>query len=311
MIVDFIDQMKSEFGVDPICRVLSEHLWPFAPSVYYAFHARGISARDMDDAYLVEQIIGLWQQNYSCYGVMKMWHLLARRGVGVGRDRVARLMRLAGLQGVVRGKRRTRMTVAGTGLARHPDRCHRAWAVPSRPDLWWIADFTYVWTMKGFCYVAFVTDVFSPKILGWSVSVTKDTQFVIRALRQAVSVRGRADPQFRPTGIVHHSDAGSQCTAVMFLTDLDDLGMLGSIGTVGDALDNAMMESTIGLYKTELIDRDQAHWENSIHVEYATARWVNWYNTTRLHSAIAYRSPDEHEAEYHSHTRAGKPPDSI
>jgi transposase InsO family protein len=172
-----------------------------------------------------------------------------------------------------------------------------------------VADFTYVWTDRGFCYVAFVTDVFSRKILGWTISTSKETEFVVNALRQAVSVRGRKDSEFRPTGIIHHSDAGSQYTAVMFLTDLEDLGMLGSIGTVGDALDNGLMESTIGLYKTELIGRDWAHWEDVGHVEYATAKWVHWYNTTRLHSAIGYRPPDEHELEYH-HQRADHQADS-
>jgi transposase InsO family protein len=310
VIVDYIDQAKAEFGVAPICQVLSDTLWPFAPSVYYAYHARGLSRRDLDDAYLINWIIDSWEANYACYGAVKMWHLAARGGFQVGRDHVARLMRLAGLAGIVRGKRRTKTTVAGKGPTRHPDRCHRAWDTPGRPNLWWIADFTYVWTDHGFCYVAFVTDVFSRKILGWTISESKETGFVVRALRQAVSVRGRRDPEFRSTGIVHHSDAGSQYTAVMFLTDLEDLGMLGSIGTVGDALDNAVMESTIGLYKTELIDRDRAHWQDMRHVEYATARWVHWYNTTRLHSSIGYRPPDEHEQEYH-HTRVSHQADST
>ena len=311
MIVDFIDQAKAEFGVDPICQVLSDYLWPIAPSVYYAYHDRGLSKRDLDDAYLINQIIDLWKANYSCYGAMKMWHLLRRQGRGIGRDHVVRLMHLAGLEGLVRGKRRTRTTTPAPGQARHPDRCRRAWDMPTRPDLWWVADFTYVWTQKGFCYVAFVTDVFSRRILGWAISTRKYPEFVVAALRQAVNVRGRRDPEFKSNGIVHHSDAGSQYTSVAFLSDLAELDMLGSIGTVGDALDNAMMESTIGLYKTELIDRDQADWKDVGHVEYATTKWVVWYNTRRLHSSIGYRTPQEVEEEYYRATRAGNDPGSI
>jgi transposase InsO family protein len=153
--------------------------------------------------------------------------------------------------------------------------------------------------------------VFSRRILGWAISRRKLTAFVVAALRQAVNVRGRRDPQFTAKGIVHHSDAGSQYTSVTFFSDLDDLGMLGSIGTVGDALDNAMMESTIGLYKTELIDRDQADWKDVRHVEYATTKWVVWYNTMRLHSSIGYRPPQEVEEEYYRVTRAGNDPGSI
>jgi transposase InsO family protein len=206
-------------------------------------------------------------------------------------------MGLAGIDGVRRGRRSTVTTRREQAAPRHPDRCDRAWATPARPDQWWVADFTYVWTLAGFVYVSFVTDVYSRRILGWRVSTAKTTPLVLSALEQALFTRRRGNAAFTATGLTHHSDAGSQYTSLAFTEALCEAGIAGSIGSVGDALDNALMESTIGLYKTELIDR-QRSWTGRAQVERETAAWVHWFNTERLHSAIGYRPPVEFENNY-------------
>jgi putative transposase len=204
---------------------------------------------------------------------------------------------IAGLDGARRGRRTTRTTTRDTSAQRHPDRVNRAWTTPRRPDQWWCADVTYVWTLAGFAYVSFVTDVYSRRILGWRVSTSKTTPLVMSALEQALFTRRRDNAAFTATGLVHHSDAGSQYTSLAFTEALIDAGIAGSIGSVGDALDNALMESTIGLYKTELIDR-QRSWTGRAEVERETAAWVHWFNTDRLHSSIGYRPPVEFEDHY-------------
>lgn len=248
---------------------------------------------------LVERIRQTYSANYSCYGVVKMWRALRREGVDVGRDRVARLMRAVGLSGAVRGRHRTVTTVASRGAARHPDLVHRGWDV-TVPDTVWVADFTYVWTYQGFVYVAFITDVASRRLLGWQVSASKETALVSSALQHALFIRRRGTATFTTRGLVHHSDAGSQYTSIALTEQLREAGIAGSIGTVGDALDNALMESTIGLYKTELIHADRSHtWASRQAVEVATAGWVHWFNNQRIHSAIGYQTPIEYETEYH------------
>jgi transposase InsO family protein len=207
-------------------------------------------------------------------------------------------MRIAGICGAVRGSHTTTTTRRGEHAApRHPDLLDRAWDTPTRPDHWWVADFTYVWTLAGFCYVALLTDVFSRRILGWRVTTSKTTPLVMSVLEQAMFTRRRADSRFTPTGLVHHSDAGSQYTSLAFTEALPEAGIAGSIGSVGDALDNALMESTIGLYKTELIDTGRS-WSGRAEVERETASWVHWFNTTRLHSSIGYLPPIEYEAAW-------------
>lgn len=170
--------------------------------------------------------------------------------------------------------------------------------MPSRPDEWWVADFTYCWTLAGFVYVSFVTDVYSRRILGWRVATTKTTPLVTSALQQALFTRRRTDARFTSTGLVFHSDAGSQYTSLAFSEALAEAGIAGSIGTVGDALDNALMESTIGLYKTELIDRRGRVWSGRMEIERETAEWVHWFNTSRLHSSLEHLPPEEFEARY-------------
>ncbi len=302
MIVASIDAYKDRFGVEPICRVLSEHGIKIAPSTYYAHRAaQRVSQSDWDDAQLANRLVDLWRANRSVYGVKKLHAAAKRAGIRIGRDQVARLMRIAGIGGVTRGNHTTITTQRDTCTTRRPDRCNRKWNTPMRPDEWWVADFTSVWTLAGFVYVSFVTDVFSRRILGWRVSAAKTTPLVLSALEQALFTRRRNDTRLGATGPVFHSDAGSQYTSLAFTEALRDAGITGSIGSVGDALDNALMESTIGLYKTEVIGRNTRSWTGQQDVERATAEWVHWYNTTRLHSSIGFLPPAEYEANYHRH----------
>ena len=211
MIVDYIDRYRRFFGVEPICRVLTEHGMQIAPSTYYAARNRPPSARAVSDEELLVVIRQVWEENFRCYGVLKMWHALRRAGHSLGRDRVARLMRIAGICGAIRGKRRTVTTRRDPGAARHPDLVKRGWGI-TKPDTVWVADFTYVWTYQGFCYVSFITDVASRRILGWKASMSKETLLVTDALQQALATRRRLDSQFTTRGLVHHSDAGSPNT---------------------------------------------------------------------------------------------------
>ncbi|KSZ56019.1 integrase [Rhodococcus pyridinivorans KG-16] len=298
MIVDYIDAHRERFGVDPICAVLTEHGISIAPSTYYKAKSRGrVSATELADAYAANTVHAMYVANRRVYGVRKLWHAMKRAGHDMGRDQVARLMTITGITGVVRGRRRIVTTEHDDRAPRHPDLIERKWDAPQRPDQWWVADFTYVWTLAGFVYTAFCVDVYSRRILGWRVMTTKTTPLVHGVLEQALFTRRRTDFHFTSTGLVHHSDAGSQYTSLAFTEALVESGIAGSIGSVGDALDNALMESTIGLYKTELIDRAQS-WSGRGEVERETAEWVRWFNTDRLHSAIDYLSPIEYETRY-------------
>lgn len=283
MIVEYIDAHRDEFGVDPIWGVLSEQAdVQVAPATYYAAKVQGpVSAAEFDDAYDANTLFDLWVANRRVYGVGKLWHATKRAGHDWGRDRVARLMRLAGIGGVVRGRRRTTTTERDKQAPpRHPDLIKRAWSTPARPDRWWVADFTYVWTLQGFCYTALGVDVFSRRILGWRVMTSKTTALVTSVLEQALFTRRFSEFQFTATGLVHYSDAGSQYTSIAFTEALWEAGITGSIGTVGDALDNALMESAVGLYKSELIDQHPTC-TGRAELERETASWVHWYNTTR------------------------------
>lgn len=280
--------------------MLTEHDLPIAPSTYYARKTEPVSQADWDDAHLANAVLDLWRANRSVYGADKLATAVRKAGYDVGRDQVARLMRILGIEGVRRGRHTTVTTRRDPTAARHPDLIGRAWDTPTRPDLWWVADFTYIWTLEGFVYTSFVTDVFSRRILGWRVSASKATPLVISALEQALFTRRRHDARFTSKGLVHHSDAGSQYTAISFTEALIDAGIAPSIGTVGDALDNALIESAIGLYKTELIEHpDRTHaWSGRAEVERETAAWVHWYNTTRIHHSLGKMSPIEFEDHY-------------
>lgn len=301
MIVAYIDSYKERFGVEPICSVLTEHGITIAPSTYHAHKAVPISPAALEDAYTANALYTLWVENWRVYGARKLHNAAQRAGIDIGRDQVARLMKIAGIAGVVRGRHATRTTVRDQSATRHPDLVKRAWHAPTSTDELWVADFSYVWTLTGFVYVAFIVDVFSRRILGWRVSTSKETFLVTDALHQALAARKIHESHWTATGLVHHSDAGSQYTSIAFTTELLQHGMNGSIGTVGDALDNALCESTIGLFKTEAIDDGGPTWADRRAVEWQVARWVTWYNHDRLHSSIGYLPPIEFE---HRHRQA-------
>jgi putative transposase len=290
--VSFIDEHR----IEPICRVLTEHDCKIAPSTYYAFKARPASARAVRDQALLAEICRIHGDNFSVYGVRKVWRELRREGRQVARCTVGRLMGAAGLAGVVRGAR-TRTTTADARDERATDKVNRDFTA-DRPNRTWVADFSYVATWAGFVYVAFVVDVYSRAIVGWAASTSKQTPLVLNALDMGLWRRERAGRK-PDKGLIHHSDAGSQYTSFRFTAHLIEAGLDASIGTVGDALDNALMESTIGLYKTELINR-RGPWRTLSDVELATAEWVDWYNAKRLHSAIGYVPPTEHESTYYA-----------
>jgi putative transposase len=299
LIVDYIDAYRDRFGIEPICRVLSEHDLQIAPSTYHAHKIQPISDADWDDAHMANTVFDVWRANRSVYGADKLATAMRKAGYDVGRDQVGRLMKIVGIEGVRRGRHRTVTTVRDATAARHPDLIRRAWDAATRPDMWWVADFTYVWTLDGFVYTSFVTDVCSRRILGWRVSSSKATPLVMSALEQALFTRRRSNVRFSAKGLVFHSDAGSQYTAISFTEALIDAGIAPSIGTVGDALDNALMESTIGLYKTELINLNRARsWTGRSEVERETASWVHWFNTTRIHHSIGKMAPIEFEQHY-------------
>jgi putative transposase len=276
--------------------VLTEFGIAIAPSTYYAARTRPPSARAVRDAELKKEIQRVYDDNYRVYGARKIWWQLRRDGIAVGRGRVERLMRVMGLVGAVRGKT-VRTTVADPGGVRAADLVRRQFTAGA-PNRLWVADFTYVATWAGTVYVAFAIDVFSRRIVGWSVSMSKETGLVLDAIEQGLDQRDYrwAEGQDR---LIHHSDAGSQYTSFRFTQHLLDAGIDASIGTVGDALDNALAESAIGLYKTELI-RPNGPWHTKSDVGVATGAWVEWYNSRRLHGACGGRSPVEFEALYES-----------
>jgi putative transposase len=309
-VIDYVRTHADRFGVEPILAVLNEHGCGVAPSTYYAHAAAGFgpTGGQLRQAYLTDALFDLWTANRCLYGRRKLWIAARRAGLDIGRDQVQRLMNLAGIHGVRRGRRRTVTTNADRSRPRHPDHVHRRWRHPSRPDQWWVADFTYVWTTAGFCYVSFVTDVYSRRILGWRVATSKTTPLVSDALQQALFTRRRTNATFTATGLLHHSDAGSQYVSLAFTEALREAGITGSIGSVGDALDNALMESTIGLFKTELIEHERPVWTSWRQVEQATASWVRWYNHDRLHSSIGHLPPAQYEhAHYHSTRNHNRP----
>ena len=242
------------------------------------------------------EIRRVWQANMQVYGVRKVWHQLQREGIAVARCTVERLMRRLGLQGVRRGKR-VRTTIADGSQACPLDRVNRHFHA-DRPNQLWVSDFTYVSTWQGWLYVAFVIDVFARRIVGWRVSNTMSTDFVLDALEQALYDR-------RPTDtLTHHSDRGSQYVSIRYTERLAEAGIEPSVGSRGDSYDNALAETINGLYKTELIDR-RAPWKTRAAVELATLEWVAWYNHQRLLGSIGYIPPAQAEERYHrTHSEA-------
>ena len=288
----YIDAHRDRFGVEPICQTLA-----VAPSTYYAARVRPPSARAIKDAELKPGIARVHAGNFGVYGVRKVWRQLCREGVDVGRDQVARLMDELGLHGATRTKR-VRTTTPAPVNERPADLVDRVFTA-SAPDKLWVADLTYVWTRSGFCYAAFVIDAFSRRIVGWRVSSSLRTDLALDALEMAIFSRGdRA-----LTGLVHHSDRGSQYLAIRYTERLDDAGVVNSVGSKGDSYDNALAETVNGLYKAELIGR-RGPWRGVEQVELETAAWVHWWNSQRLHSACGDVPPAEFEAAYHQRLEA-------
>lgn len=295
----FIDDHKGRFGVAPICRVLSEHGCVIAPSTYYEARRRGLSARTRRDEQLIGRIEQVHEQNLRVYGARKVWLELNREGTPVARCTVERLMRQIGLRGVRRGIRR-RTTIADPAAARPADLVQRRFA-PQAPNRLWVADFTYVPTWSGVVYVAFVIDAYARRILGWRAATSMRTQLVLDAIEQAIWTRARTGVTDL-TGLIHHTDAGSQYTSIAFTQRLLDAGVDASVGTVGDALDNALAESIIGLYKTELI-KPQGPWRTVDQVEIATLEYIDWFNHRRLYEYCGDIPPAELEAAYYKHNQ--------
>jgi putative transposase len=268
----------------------------FAPSTYYAAKSRPPSARSIRDAELKELIQRVFDENFGVYGAEKLWCQLQREGVDIGRDQVARLMREMGICGARRGKKK-RTTFPNTKAPRPTDLVERQFQAPA-PNRLWVADLTYVWTKTGFCYVAFVTDAFSRMIVGWRVSTSLRVDLALDALEMAIWSR-KGDL----SELVHHSDRGVQYLAIRYTERLAEAGAVSSVGSKGDSYDNALAETVHGLYKTELI-YSHAPWPGVDHVELHTARWVEWWNNRRLHSACKMVPPAEFEQTYYRHGAA-------
>jgi putative transposase len=290
--VSFISAHREGWGIEPICTTLQ-----VAPSTYYAAASHRPSARQVADDQLKIEIARVHRDNFGVYGIEKVWHELKREGRKVGRDRVARLMDELDLEGVVRGKRK-RTTVPAEVSARPADLVERKFTATA-PNQLWIADITYVSTWRGFCYVAFVIDVFSRCIVGWRVSTSLHTDLALDALEMAIWTRRRHDLN----GLIHHSDRGVQYLSIRYTERLSEAGAVASVGSRGDSYDNAMAESINGLYKAEVIHK-QGPWWSREPVELATATWVDWWNRRRLHSAIGDLPPAEFEARYYEQREA-------
>ena len=299
----FIDEHKDcefgglRWGVESICAVLSEHGARIAPSTYYEAKTRQPSRRDLRDEHLKPLIAKVHADNYGVYGPRKVWLALNRQGVEVARCTVERLMRELGLQGVRRGKK-YRTTVADPAAARPADLVDRHFG-PLAPNRLWVADFTYVATWAGTVYVAFVIDAYARRILGWRAAYSMKTPLVLDALEQAIWSRAQAGINDLD-GLVHHSDAGSQYTSIAFTERLIDAGVDSSVGSVGDAYDNALAETVIGLFKTELIRR-RGPWRDLEHVELATLNYVHWFNHVRLMERNGDMPPADLEEVYYRH----------
>lgn len=289
--VAFIDAHREEYGVEPICEVL-----PIAPSTYFEHRARADDpsrrpARAVHDEAVRADIKRVWTESDSVYGAQKVWKQLLREKVVVARCTVERLMRELGLRGVTRSRAFKVTTVADAAATRPPDLVQRDFRA-SRPNQLWVADITYVATWVGFAYVAFVTDVFSRRIVGWRVSSSLRSDLALDALEQALHFR----PDAR--GVVHHSDRGTQYTSIRYTERLLEAGARRSVGSVGDSYDNALAESINALFKAEVIHR-KGPWRSIEAVEHALMRWVDWFNNRRLLEPLGFVPPVEFEQLYY------------
>jgi putative transposase len=286
----FVDQHKEQYGVEPICRQIQ-----IAPSSYYEHKARErdpdrLPDRTKRDKTLERDIQRIWESNFKVYGANKVWRQLIREGIRVARCTVERLMKKLGIQGIRRGKK-CWTTIADDLLDRPTDKVKRQF-VATRPNQLWVADITFVATWTGFVYVAFITDVFARCIVGWRVSRSLHTDLVFDALEQALWARRET------SGLIHHSDHGSQYLSIRYTERLAEANIDASVGSVGDSYDNALAETINGLYKTEVI-RHRGPWRNIEEVEFATLEWVDWFNHRRLLEPIGNIPPAEFERAYY------------
>jgi putative transposase len=291
--ISFIDEHRSRLGVEPICRLL-----PIAPSTYYEVIAKRtdvdrLSARTRSDMAMKIEIRRVFNENFQVYGVRKVWRQLQREGFEIARCTVARLMRVMGLQGIIRGKP-VKTTVSDKAAPCPLDRVNRHFKAPA-PNMLWLSDFTYVATWQGFVYVAFVIDAFARRIVGWRASRTAHAGFVLDALDQALHDRR---PVHR-SGLIHHSDRGVQYVSIKYSERLAEAGIEPSVGSVGDSYDNALAETINGLYKAEVIHR-RGPWRNFEAVEFATLEWVDWFNHRRLLEPIGNIPPAEAEERHYA-----------
>lgn len=288
--VTFIDEHREEYGVEPICDTL-----PIAPSTYHDRKAKERdpskrSARARRDDELLSQIERVHRDNYSVYGVRKVWRQLGREGIETARCTVERLMRRAGLRGAVRG-RPFKTTIPSGEPDRPSDLVQREFRADA-PNRLWVSDITYVATWSGFVFAAFVVDVYSRRIVGWRVASSLRTDLALDALEQALHARPQHD------GLIHHSDRGTQYLSIRYTDRLLEAGIEPSVGSVGDSYDNALAESIIGLFKAEVV-RSRGPWKGVEDVEFATLSWVDWFNNRRLLGPLGNLPPAEFEEAYY------------
>jgi putative transposase len=286
----FVDDHRDEYGVEPICAEI-----PIAPSTYYEQKAREadperLPARAKRDAELEPEVRRVWEENFRVYGARKVWRQLNREQIPVAKCTTERLMQNLGIRGVVRGKG-YKTTIPDLLAERPADLVERTFTA-ARPNQLWVADITYVATWRGVVYTALVIDVFARRIVGWRVWNSLRTDLVLDALEQALYSRTGTE------GLVHHSDRGSQYLSIRYTERLAEAGIDASVGSVGDSYDNALAESIIGLYKTEVI-WPRGPWKNIEEVEYATLEWIDWFNNKRLLEPIGNIPPAELEKAYY------------
>jgi putative transposase len=283
----FIDEHRGRFGVEPICRTLG-----VSASAYYQRTTGRRPVRAVEDERLTQRIREVHRANYECYGYRRVHAALLRTGETAGRDRIARLMAQAGLQGAKRRGKRWRTTIPDPEAPRRPDLVGRRFCA-ERPDRLWVGDFTYLSTWERRCYLAFLIDVYSRRVIGWQLATHMRTSLVLDTVRMALATRQPG----ADVALVHHTDRGSQYTSVDYTQQLTDARVLASVGSVGDAYDNALAESFVDSYKTELI-ADRV-WRTPRELQHATVAYLGWFNHRRLHSALGYRPPAEVEARWH------------
>ena len=293
--VDFIDQHRERFGVEPICRVLREADVQIAPSSYYAARVRPASARAVSDAALTEVITEVHRDNYGVYGARKMHAELHRTGRAVARCTVERLMKAAGLRGISRSKG-PRTTITGAGPDTRPDLVDRQFAAAAPRQLW-VADITYCRTFAGWVYAAFVIDVFSRRVVGWQLSKSLRTDLALDALEMGLWDATRTG--HATDGLVHHSDRGVQYLAIRYTQRLAEAGAVASVGSTGDSYDNALAEAFNSLFKAELV-RNKGPWKNIDDLEIAVAEYIDWFNHRRLHGEIGLVPPVEFEDQHYA-----------